>query len=66
MLSEGVREAALAALEAASAWTCSRCPTRRQSSRTKQSDCSTCTTVRFHRQNQSETSRESALLNIVR
>lgn len=47
MLPEGAREAAQAALEAASSWTCSRC----LASRSKQPDCSTCTTVRFHRPN---------------
>lgn len=56
MLPEGAKEAAQAALEAASAWTCSRC----QASRSKQPDCSTCTTVRFHRPTLSETSRKSA------
>ncbi len=57
MLPEGAREAAQAALEAASAWTCSRC----QASRSKQPDCSTCTTVRYHRPYQSETGLENAL-----
>lgn len=56
MLPEGAREAAQAALEAASSWTCSRC----LASRSKQPDCSTCTTVRFHRPNTSKTSRKSA------
>ncbi len=56
MLPEGAKEAAQAALEAASAWTCSRC----QSSRSKQPDCSTCTTVLFHRPYTSKTSRKSA------
>lgn len=59
MLPEGAREAAHAALEAASAWTCSRC----QASRSKQPDCATCTTVRVHRSNQPETSRRSAHCN---
>lgn len=52
MLPEGAREAAQAALEAASSWTCSRCLARRQASKMKQPDCSTCTTVLFHRPNQ--------------
>lgn len=60
MLPEGAREAAQAALEAASAWTCSRC----QASRSKQPDCSTCTTVLFHRPNTSETSRKGVQPNI--
>jgi len=45
MLPEGAREAAQAALEAASAWTCSRC----QASRSKQPNCAACTTVLYHR-----------------
>lgn len=64
MLPEGAREAAQAALEAASAWTCGRCQARRQASRTKVPDCSTCTTVLYHRPYQSEISQRSALLNI--
>lgn len=56
MLPEGSKEAAQAALEAASAWTCSRC----QASRSRQPNCAACTTVRFHRPNESETSRKSA------
>lgn len=56
MLPEGAKEAAQAALEAASAWTCSRC----QASRSKQPDCSTCTTVRFHRPNLCYSSPASA------
>lgn len=63
MLPEGAREAAQAALEAASAWTCGRCQARRQASRTKVPDCSTCTTVLFHRPNTSETDRKSAHRN---
>jgi hypothetical protein len=60
MLPDGAKEAAL---QAASAWTCSRCQARRKSSRSKQPDCSTCTTVRFYRPNQPETSRKSAHCN---
>lgn len=59
MLPEGAREAARAALEAASAWTCSRCLARRQASKMKQPDCSTCTTVLYHRPNQTEISKTS-------
>lgn len=59
MLPEGAREAAQAALEAASAWTCSRC----QASRLRQPNCAACTTVRYHRPNLSETNRESAHCN---
>ncbi len=50
MLPEGAREAAQAALEAASAWTCSRC----QAARSRQPNCAACTTVRCHRPNLSE------------
>lgn len=57
MLPEGAREAAQAALEAASAWTCSRCQARRQAS--KLPNCSTCTTVLYHRPNQTEISKTS-------
>lgn len=57
MLPEGAREAAQAALEAASSWTCSRCQARRQAS--KLPNCSTCSIVRFHRPNLSETDRKS-------
>jgi hypothetical protein len=60
MLPEGAKEAAQAALEAASAWTCGRCLARRQASKMKQPDCSTCTTVHFHRPYTSKTSRKSA------
>lgn len=60
MLPEGAREAAQAALEAASAWTCSRC----QASRSKQPNCSTCTTVLYHRPNLTETCRKGVQANI--
>lgn len=59
MLPEGAKEAAQAALEAASAWTCSRCQARQQASRSKQPDCSTCTTVLYHRPNQTGISNAS-------